>query len=49
MMRLLRSPHISTLLRSFPSHSQRYAPETIAEICSMWNAFATAIITRTGS
>jgi hypothetical protein len=26
-----------------------YAPETIAEICSLWVALATAIISQTGS
>jgi hypothetical protein len=49
MMRLLRPPHIGIFPRSFPSHSTRYARETIVEICSMWVALATAIISQTGS
>jgi hypothetical protein len=49
MMRLLRPPHIGIFLRSFPSHSTHYARETIAEICSMWGALVTAIISQTGS
>ena len=49
MMRLLRPPHIGIFLRSFHSHSTHYARETIAEICSMWSALATAIISQTGS
>jgi hypothetical protein len=49
MMRLLRPPPIGIFLRSFPLHSYHYAPETIAEICSMGDALATAIITRAGS
>jgi len=49
MMRLLRPPHIGIFLRSFHSHSTHYAREMIAEICSMWSALATAIISQTGS
>ena len=53
MMRLLRPStacaHIGIFLRSFRSHRTRYAREMIAEICSMGDALATAIITRTGS
>src|SRR6266403_3946410 len=49
MMRLLRPPHIGIFLRSFHSHSTHYARETIAEIWSMWDALATAIISQTGS
>jgi hypothetical protein len=49
MMRLLRPSHIGIFLRSFRSHSTHYAREMIAEICSMGDALATAIITRTGS
>jgi len=49
MMRLLRPPHIGIFLRSFRLHGTRHAREMIAEICSMWVALATAIITRTGS
>jgi hypothetical protein len=47
--RLLRPSHIGIFLRSFPLHSPRYARETIAESCSMWDALATAIIAHTGS
>src|ERR1700675_3099751 len=49
MMRLLRPPHIGIFLRSFRLHGTHHAREMIAEICSMWDALATAIITRTGS
>ena len=49
MMRLLRPPHIGIFLRSFPLHRVHYAREMIAEICSMWDALATAIISQTGS
>jgi hypothetical protein len=49
MMRLLRPPHIGIFLRSFHSHSAHYARETIAEICSLWGALVTAIISQTGS
>jgi hypothetical protein len=49
MMRLLRPSHIGIFRRSFRSHSTHYAREMIAEICSMWVALATAIITQTGS
>jgi hypothetical protein len=49
MMRLLRPSYIGIFLRSFRSHSTHYAREMIAEICSMWVALATAIITQTGS
>ena len=49
MLRLLRPPHIGRFRRSFPSQSAHYAPETIAEIVSMWSALATAIISQTGS
>jgi hypothetical protein len=49
MMRLLRPSRIGIFLRSFRSHRTRYAREMIAEICSMGDALATAIITRTGS
>jgi hypothetical protein len=35
--------------RSFPLHSIDYARETIAEICSLGGALATAIISQTGS
>jgi hypothetical protein len=49
MMRLLRPSHIGIFLRSFHSHSTHYARETITEICSLWVALATAIITQTGS
>jgi hypothetical protein len=49
MMRLLRPPHIGIFLRSFSSHSHHYAPQTIAEICSMCGGLATAIIGHTRS
>src|SRR6204780_700089 len=49
MMRLLRPSRIGIFLRLFRSHSTHYAREIIAEICSMGDALATAIITRTGS
>ena len=49
MMRLLRPSPIGIFPRSFRSHSTRYAREMIAEIRSMGDALATAIITRTGS
>src|SRR6266404_1668136 len=42
-------PPIGIFLRSFHSHSTHYAREMIAEICSMWSALATAIISQTGS
>ena len=46
---LLRPPLAGIFLRSFPLHSPRYARETIAEIGSMRDALATAIISQTGS
>src|SRR5712664_4336042 len=49
MMRLLRPPHSGIFLRSFRLHSPHYARETIAKICSLWVALATAIISQTGS
>ncbi len=49
MMRLLRTPHSGIFLRSFRLHSTHYARETIAKICSLWGALATAIISQTGS
>jgi hypothetical protein len=49
MMRLLRPPPSGIFRRSFPLHSSRYARETIAEICSLGVALATAIIGQTGS
>jgi hypothetical protein len=48
MLRLLRPPHIGRFRRSFPLQSVNYALETIAEIASMWDALATAIIGQTG-
>lgn len=48
-MHLLRPPHIGIFPRSFRLHSYGYVRETIAEICSMWDALATMIITRTRS
>jgi hypothetical protein len=49
MMRLLRPPLIGILRRSFRLHSDRYARETIAAICSMRVALVTAPMSRTGS
>jgi hypothetical protein len=49
MMRLLRTTRSGIFLRSFRLHSAHYARETIAKICSLWVALATAIITLTGS
>jgi hypothetical protein len=49
MMRLLRPPHSGIFWRSFRLHSIHYARETIAKICSLWVALATAIISQTGS
>jgi hypothetical protein len=48
-MRLLRPPPNGIFRRSFPLHSPRYARETIAEICSLGVALATAILSPTGS
>jgi len=48
-MRLLRPPPSGIFRRSFPLHSPRYARETIAEICSLGVALATAIPSPTGS
>ena len=48
-MRLLRTTRSGIFRRSFPLHSPRYARETIAEICSLGVALATAIISQTGS
>ncbi len=47
--RLLRPPPIGRFPRSFPLHSPRYAPETIAKIGSTGGAPATAIISHPGS
>ncbi|HEY6928015.1 MAG TPA: alpha/beta hydrolase [Steroidobacteraceae bacterium] len=47
--RLLRSSLSGIFRRSFPLHSPRYARQTIAEICSLRAALATAIIGQTGS
>jgi hypothetical protein len=49
MMHLLRPPPSGIFLRSFRLHSPRYARETIAKICSLAVALATAIISQTGS
>ena len=49
MMRLLRPPHSGIFLRSFRLHSAHYARETIAKICSLWGALATAPMSQTGS
>ena len=42
-------PHIGIFPRSFRLHGAHHARAMIVEICSMWDALATAIITRTGS
>jgi hypothetical protein len=47
--RLLPPPRSGSFRRSFPLHSLNYARETIAEICSLRVALATAIISHTGS
>jgi hypothetical protein len=47
--RLLRPTDSGIFPRSFPLHRSRYARETIAEICSLAVALATAIISQTGS
>jgi hypothetical protein len=49
MMRLLRPSPIGILPRSFRFHGTHHAREMIVAICSMGDALATAIITRTGS
>jgi hypothetical protein len=49
MMRLLRPAHIGIFPRSFRLHGAHHAHEMITEICSMWDALGTVIITRTGS
>ena len=49
MIRLLRPPHSGIFWRSFRLHSIHYARETIAKICSLRVALATAIISQTGS
>jgi hypothetical protein len=49
MLRLLRPPHSGIFPRSFRLQSAHYARETIAKICSLWDALATAIISQTGS
>jgi hypothetical protein len=49
MMRLLRPPLSGIFLRSFRLHSTDYARETIAKICSLRVALATAIMGQTGS
>jgi hypothetical protein len=49
MMRLLRPSLIGIFPRSFRLHGTRHAREMIGEICSMGDALATAIMTRTGS
>ena len=49
MLRLLRPPRSGIFPRSFRLQSAHYARETIAEICSLRVALATAIISQTGS
>ena len=48
-VRLLRSARSGIFLRSFRLHSIDYARETIAKICSLGAALATAPISQTGS
>jgi hypothetical protein len=47
--RLLRPTRSGIFLRSFPLHSVDYARKTIAEICSLGVALATAPLSPTGS
>ena len=49
MMRLLRPARSGIFLRSFRLHSGDYARETIAKICSLGAALATAPMSQTGS
>jgi len=49
MIRLLRPPPSGIFPRSFRLQSAHYARETIAEICSLGSALATAIIGQPGS
>jgi hypothetical protein len=49
MMRLLRPARSGIFLRSFRLHGIDHARETIAKICSLGAALATAIISQTGS
>ena len=49
MMRLLRPTRSGIFWRSFRLHSAHYARKTIAKICSLGVALATAIISQTGS
>jgi hypothetical protein len=48
-VRLLRPARSGIFLRSFRLHSAHYARETIAKICSLGAALATAPISQTGS
>ena len=48
-VRLLRPARSGIFLRSFRLHSGDYARETIAKICSLGAALATAPISHTGS
>ena len=48
-VRLLRPPRSGIFLRSFRLHSVDYARETIAKICSLGAALATAPMSQTGS
>ena len=49
MMRLLRPPPSGIFPRSSRLHKTHYARSMIAEICSLGDALATAIIGLTGS
>ena len=42
-------PRPAIFLRSFPLHGACHAPETIAEICPVGVALATALISQTAS
>jgi hypothetical protein len=48
-MRLLRPARSGIFLRSFRLHGIDHARETIAKICSLGAALATAILSQTGS
>jgi hypothetical protein len=48
-VRLLRPARSGIFLRSFRLHSAHYARETIAKICSLGAALATAPMSQTGS
>ena len=47
--RMRRTPPAASFCDRFPYIGPRYARETIAEICSLGGALATAIMSQTGS